>query len=431
MRVTGNGTVESVILSNDIWYLDATFSVLSDRCPSCHNLLVRHGWTNAVFLDAPIDDMPVKLRVRRPRMKCPTCNKTLTPMVPGMVEGTRVTDRLVEYVQSHLWGAESLRRLAKEVGCAPKTVTDLLQGLADETRAQVVCPTRVGIHELRLNQKRYIILSDLDTALIVDFISEGAEQYRGVHDRLTRFACLQPLQELLVPLDLPLVREIASAHSAAHIGFSMSSFHHIVASGVANVACAESKKGRQGSVSCEEAKQIAARRVDELSSHHRVRVTRGILENHDFWNLFGAKEDLLKDLETRKGEEWLGCTRSWLSGLPEYWQPSFLPALAILSEVQSLGVTLTLNPALSTIEHNVATLRDLLVKPGRNFTAEMMATLVLASPLMSVLVEKRISRKGTGPLWVEEPWERDYPWEPTIRGISLEGLLSFLLVYWR
>ena len=352
-------------------------------------------------------------------------------MVPGMVEGRRVTDRLVEYVRGHLWGAESVRKLAKEVGCAPKTVTDLLQDLADETRAQVVCPTRVGIHELRLNKLRHLLLVDLDTALIVDFLPGGDDQCQVLNDRLARFGCAQPLQEISVPLDLPLVREIVRVCRAEHIRFSLASFHDLVANAVANIACAESRKGRQGSISCDEARQIASLRVDELSSHHRDSFTLGILENNVFWKLFGAKEDLMKDVAACKDEEWLGRTRNWVAGLPRYWQPSFLPVLASLSEVQGLGVVLTSNSVLSTTEHNLATLRELLLKPGRNFTSEMISALVLASPLMSVPVEKRIGRKGVGPLWVEEPWERDYPWEPTIRGISLGRLLSVLLVYWR
>ena len=70
------------------------------QCPDCAKPLHRHGRRANVFADTPMQMQPVRLEISRPRYRCDTCGKTVTPELPFLDEKRRATKRLVDAIRS-------------------------------------------------------------------------------------------------------------------------------------------------------------------------------------------------------------------------------------------------------------------------------------------------------------------------------------------
>jgi hypothetical protein len=82
------------------------------------------------------------------------------------------------------------------------------------------------------------------------------------------------------------------------------------------------------------------------------------------------------------------------------------------------------------MDRNISSLKQLLLKPGRSFSPEMLVALVLASPFMTVHLERKFGSKGAGPRWLEETWNEGKVLPPSSSGISLGSLVNTLSSIW-
>jgi hypothetical protein len=341
-----------------------------------------------------------------------------------------VTQRLVEYVQQTLWSAVSLRSLSASVGALPKTITELLKILANDVRQLVAIPAELGIHELQVNKRRHLILSNLTLGTVVDFVPCSDKQIDLLSHRLTSFNNREPVQVVTVPAAQEVVREATNKCPSARVTLSLASIHVLLARAVSNLGGQESRKGRTGSISRKEAELLACRRKIDLSNKDNERLEAGLRENNKFWMLFDAKENLLNQWENTDGSAWLNIFRKWILELPSQSQPAFHGLLTLLSDAKMLRVILSVESALPFVDTNLNVLKGLLSKPGRSFSPEMLAALLLASPEMTVRLERRFSSKGAGHFWVEELSDFVGKGPPTTAGTSLANLVNALTVSW-
>ncbi|CAG1000207.1 hypothetical protein MTYP_02820 [Methylophilaceae bacterium] len=429
-RFSSAKAIDEIVFRDGKWEVHATFSSRSDRCPSCNSLVSRHGWSQSRFIDTPLDGKIVHLFIKRPRFICRSCSKTLTPVVPGVVESPRVTERLVSHVRFLLWTATSLRNLASSVGALPKTISELLKRIAEEARETTSTPTELGIHVLTLHENRHLVLSNLSVGTVVDFLPSVDEQIELLIQRLIAFNKDKATQVVSVPADQEIVNVATSHCSVARIELSLSAIHTLIAGVVSKLGAQESRRGRSGSVSRGEVERLSYLRKSELSDKDVECLSDGIQEGNSFWKLFDAKELLMSRWEMAECSAWVDLFRIWLLGLPSSYQPAFHGLLLLLSKAEQLQVTLSLEPTLPFIDRNISSLKELLLKPGRSFSPEMLVALVLASPFMTVRLERKVSIKGAGRMWLEESWDIGDQRPPSSAGISLENLVNLLSSVW-
>ena len=139
---------------------------------------------------------------------------------------------------------------------------------------------------------------------------------------------------------------------------------------------------------------------------------------------------LVNAVECADPLSWVETTLDWFRNLNPEQQVVFARMTASLKETQRFGADLTLNPIQEHIQQSLRILQQLFSKPGRKFSPEMFAALLLASPMMSVPIERTIGKKGAGPLWLEDVQEKQGTRDATHAGTSLETLVGLLSVTW-
>lgn len=112
-------------------------------CPHCQaGEIVVDRWSRSTqtYRDLPLRGKRVMLVVRRQRYRCRQCGRTWMEALPAMAPGSRMTERLHQYVvQMAAW--RPLAQIAAEVGVSEGTVRGIVK------RAPVsmeILPTRSG-----------------------------------------------------------------------------------------------------------------------------------------------------------------------------------------------------------------------------------------------------------------------------------------------
>jgi transposase len=429
-RISDAEKIEKIFFRNGKWQISATYGTLSTHCPSCNGLLTHHDWSNSRFLDAPISGEIVYLHVKRPRYRCKACQKTLTPVILDVTESYRVTNRLVDYIKNNLWYSNSLRELAASVGSTAKTISQLLKTIANQAKLAIETPSALGIHELILKKQRHLILSNLDKGTVVDFLPDSPNQLDHLASQLICFNQISPIKLVSLPADQAILKKVVHHCPAAEIEFTLSSINSVLAKAIIKQSVKSSKKGKLGSVSKNEAHRLTYSRKAELAENDVSLFLDGIKTKNEFWEIFEAKEQLLSRLAGTKSINWIETYRSWILNLPLPLRPIFHDVSLLFNEIERLQVKLFFEPALASADKNILVLQNLLLKPGKSFSPEMISALVLASPFLQVPIARKVGMKGAGPLWIERSVTEVNLRIPRTAGISINDLVNILHVIW-
>ena len=429
-RISYAEKIEEILFRNGKWQIHATYGSLSRHCPTCNGLLKHHDWSNSRFLDAPISGEPVYLHVKRSRYRCKHCQKTLTPVILDVAENYRVTNRLIDCIKKNLWYSNSLRELAASVGSTAKTISQLLKTIADQAKLAIETPYALGIHELILKKQRHLLLSNLDKGTVVDFLPDTPNQLDHLASRLIYFNQMSPIKLLLLPANQTILKTVVHHCPAAEIEFTLSSINSVLAKAIIKQSGKSSKKGKLGSVSKIEALRLAYSRKAELAENDVSLFLDGIKTKNEFWEIFEAKEQLLSRLEGTKSINWIKTYRSWILNLPLPLRPIFYDVSLLFNEMERLQVKLFIEPASASADKNILFLQNLLLKPGKSFSPEMISTLVLASPFLQVQILRKVGIKRSGPLWLEEPLIETTYRIPSSAGVLFTDLVDILHVIW-
>lgn len=118
-------------------------------CPKCHILtakVYKHGTTKQLLMDLPVHGKRVGITLIRDRYRCQDCGKTFVRPLPGLKDGSQMTERLIRYIQE-----QSLRKtftaVSDEVGVDEKTVRNLFHEYIQRLDAETIfeTPKRMGI----------------------------------------------------------------------------------------------------------------------------------------------------------------------------------------------------------------------------------------------------------------------------------------------
>ena len=134
------------------------------QCPDCAKPLHRHGRRANVFADTPMQMQPVRLEISRPRYRCDTCGKTVTPELPFLDEKRRATKRLVDAIRQRCLGM-TFHALAEQTGLAVNTIKNIAHDLIEELESTVRYDTPVimGIDEVSLAGAYRCVITNLAT----------------------------------------------------------------------------------------------------------------------------------------------------------------------------------------------------------------------------------------------------------------------------
>jgi transposase len=180
------GTVKQ---SKDDYRVEATYTVVPERCPNCPESLFagkvyKHGTMKQEVMDLPSHSKRVGILLTRVRLRCQECEKTFLQPIPDLDERGTMTARLVRYIE-----AQSLRKtfvaVADEVGVTEGTVRNVfgrhVKHLEETTFHQT--PERLGIDELYLLKKARAVFTNLRERTIIGVLKDRLKKSVGTHLR--------------------------------------------------------------------------------------------------------------------------------------------------------------------------------------------------------------------------------------------------------
>lgn len=147
-------------------------------CLDCGGLLHRHGRRENIFADTPIQMLPVRLKISRPRYRCVSCSKVFTPELLFLDERRRATKRLVDAIRQRCLGM-TFHALADQTGVAVNTIKNIAQDLIAEMDLTVryETPVIMGIDELMLAGDYRCVITNLATNNVFEMLEFRSQNH--------------------------------------------------------------------------------------------------------------------------------------------------------------------------------------------------------------------------------------------------------------
>ena len=148
------------------------------ECSDCGTQMYRHGKRKNTFADTPMQMQPTRLEITRPRYRCATCGKTITPELPFLDENRRATKRLVDAIRERCLGM-TFNGLANQTGLAVNTIKNIAHDLIAELESTVhyETPIIMGIDELKLAGDYRCIITNLATNNVFEMLERRTQDF--------------------------------------------------------------------------------------------------------------------------------------------------------------------------------------------------------------------------------------------------------------
>lgn len=389
----------------DTLIITAELQVGEECCPFCGSIgLKTHGRGQATYIDRPLDDRKVRIRVRRPRMICQYCRKTFTPPVPGIVERQRVTQGFVEYMRVNLFYYSSIRDFSIKTGVEPKTVTAIIYYLCDEHHANIEIPKRVGITRLPVANHALMLYFSLDRKTILDVKTQNKTESLTAGNEISNIVQSDNLSELFVPADFGLVKELTKYVDVAKMKITLSAIDDLASASIARNIEKWFGRGIPNNISKHKAKILAYIRKHQLNKLDAKLLILGISENSNFWKAYKAKEDFLQLLEGNRNNV------SSLNRILTRWQHKldletklvFSELGTVLDQLDKIGIQFSNNQKYDDFTHTINWLKYILNRPGNKYSTEIIKRMILTTKLFAVTPQKlpTINVKAGLPSWI-------------------------------
>ena len=147
-------------------------------CPDCTKPMHRHGRRTNLFADLPMQMQPVKLKISRPRYRCASCGKILTPDLTFLDERRRATLRLINAIRQRCLGT-TFHDLAEQTGLAVNTIKNIAHDLiADlEKTVRYETPVIMGIDEVNLAGDYRCVITNLATNNVFQMLEFRTQEH--------------------------------------------------------------------------------------------------------------------------------------------------------------------------------------------------------------------------------------------------------------
>lgn len=164
-------SVTAVDYTDHDYHIKAETKRTPSNCPYCQSKnLVGFGRREQLVKDMPMHGRRVGLYISTRRIKCQTCKKTFSEVLPEVDDKRAMTKRLLEWI-----GKQAIKRtftsIAEEVGITEGTVRIIFNDYVRELERTIKfeTPTWMGIDEIHLIKPRGVILTSV-TILPLKFL---------------------------------------------------------------------------------------------------------------------------------------------------------------------------------------------------------------------------------------------------------------------
>ncbi|MCW2310900.1 ISL3 family transposase [Rhodoferax antarcticus] len=206
-------------------------------CPHCQSdRLTSWGTREQVFKDMPMHGKRVGLYIDTKRLRCQSCSKTFSQVLPLLAENRMMTERLMQWI-----GKQSLKRtftsLAEETGVVEGTIRNIFRDCVKELGKTVrfETPKWMGIDEIDLIKPRCVI-TNIQNNTIVDMLVNRNKD--TVAKYLTRMAQHDKVQFVAMDMWTPYRDAVSAVMPQAKIVIDK---FHVVR--MANDAMEKARKG--------------------------------------------------------------------------------------------------------------------------------------------------------------------------------------------
>ncbi len=147
-------------------------------CPSCGQMMYRHGKRVTVAADTPMQMKPVKLEITRPRFRCGVCSAVSTPELAFLDEKRRATRRLVGAIRERCLST-TFHAMSEQTGLAVNTIKNIANDLIKDLEESVVYETPIimGIDEVMLGGGYRCVITNLATNSIFDMLEMRTQKH--------------------------------------------------------------------------------------------------------------------------------------------------------------------------------------------------------------------------------------------------------------
>lgn len=154
----------------------ARLTKLPTACPECgfKGPLHRHGKRVVTYLDVPVNLKPTRILGETQRYRCASCGVSFAMPAVGMCEDKRMTQRVIEYIESLALTEYTFSEISVYLGCNETTVRNIGTAYAERflSRYTPVLPSTLGLATVVVDKSPRLLLVDVDHGLPVDVLPD-------------------------------------------------------------------------------------------------------------------------------------------------------------------------------------------------------------------------------------------------------------------
>ena len=170
LRVTDiDETWERVTISAELAYLPTC-----GRCQTSDSVTWWEPWNSLVVADTPIRGRPTSIMFLQDRFRCRACKRDWVGRLESFLPERAITRRAFRYIEDRSFRFPRAH-IAREIGIGPDRVDEIIDPLADRLSKHHRFPTPrvLGIDDLKMNGKTYIIFSDAEAGHAIGMTEKG------------------------------------------------------------------------------------------------------------------------------------------------------------------------------------------------------------------------------------------------------------------
>lgn len=183
------------------------------QCPQCSSIgpLHRHGKRVVSYLDKPVNGKPCRIRGETQRYRCSQCHCSFALEPVGMCADKRMTNRVLEYIESVSMGEQTFSEIAVLLGCNETTVRNIGTQYAERflNSYRPPLPAKLGIGSAQIDRVSRLVLVDLEEKLPLDILPSCDVSLLSAW--LSRYDSLDVLQEVHVTVGEGITAELLNA----------------------------------------------------------------------------------------------------------------------------------------------------------------------------------------------------------------------------
>jgi transposase len=139
------------------------------RCSAAPENLYKHGWRTKTIRDSPVRGKQVLIKLSDQRYRCLSCKKTFTQKATEIADQTRITKRLIHYIEQQRFD-ETYLSVSRQTGVNENKIRGILMNYVNERQKSTTMPTPevLGMDGVYVEREERLILTDIKNKRFID-----------------------------------------------------------------------------------------------------------------------------------------------------------------------------------------------------------------------------------------------------------------------